>query len=334
MKQHALVLREQQRERGEPRLHTLRRDETAHVEEDGVVLPVDLLKLLFEIGVGRLVVVLDARERRTHGGGVGRGSDRIEHRGQLLGATAARHAVQRDVEAPHLLAPALARNGGELPGVDAEWQRREALVESRYGANGYPHALAHLVAVHEHAAGGTEGRARHTQEALVLLDRVFQLAAVRHHGVWHAGGQLHAARHFGDQRGVVGVQRLEPVAAHEVDHDVDVAVDVGLERVVGHRDHRHGIRELLVPVPHEHGQSLAEQRLVHDATAGVRDLARHHLLHAAIVVMTVRLGDAIVPFRVRLLADEVDRVPVAAERLHDGARPEVAARTFEQIAVQ
>jgi hypothetical protein len=46
------------------------------------------------------------------------------------------------------------------------------------------------------------------------------------------------------------------------------------------------------------------------------------------------LGDEVVAIGVVLLADEVHPLPLPAERLEDGARPEVAAGALEQIAVQ
>ena len=177
----------QLRQRGDSHLHSLRRDEPADVEQHGVMFPIELRQLVFDVGVGRLGVVLDARERGAHLLGRRGGVRAGEHRRQLLRPPAARLAGERHEQLADLLSASLARHRLELRRVHAERQHAELLGDVVNVGEDRLDAMAHLGAVDEDPAGSGKCRRRQLEKAIVLLHRVLERAAVRHHRVGNAG---------------------------------------------------------------------------------------------------------------------------------------------------
>jgi hypothetical protein len=195
------------------------------------------------------------------------------------------------------------------------------------------HARLHLRAMNEDPRGVPQRIRCHAAEPCVGLEGVFQLAAMRHDGVWNSLLFLDAFGHAGNERRVIGVQRGDAVSPHDIQHHVDVPLHIPFEHIVGQVDHGRDHRMLLVPIPDEDGQHLVQHRLVHDALAGVRRGPAKQLRHRAVHIVAVRFGDTVERARMRLLTHELHVDTLHAERFDDAARPQVAARTIEQISV-
>jgi hypothetical protein len=288
------------------------------------VLPIDLLELLFQVCIGGLRVVLDAGQRRAELSRVFRAGDRLEHRRQLLRPSAPRLVSEADQQPADLLPSPLARHWFELPGMHAERQRPELVVQPRHVADRRRDARPHLGAVHEDSSGVRECVLRHAQETLVLLQRVLELTPVWHDRERDAGGFFRPLRDDGHQRGVVRVDCVDSALRNDLVDDSNVAADILLDRIVRKVDHRDRIRELLVLVPDENGQCVAKPWLVHDALAAIRNLPPKQRLDCAIELVDVRLGNTVVELGVGLLTDQMHGLAISAERLHDATRPEVA----------
>ena len=103
-----------------------------------------------------------------------------------------------------------------------------------------------------------------------------------------------AAHALGDDRHqhqVVGVDDADPELLDDARHGRDVPLEVGLERLVREVDHRYDVRELLVAVPHEDRERVADLRLVKDAAPRVGRVALEQRLDCAVGPVAVGRGD-------------------------------------------
>ena len=152
----------------------------------------------------------------------------LEHVLELHRGAAARLIRERHKQLADLLAPAFAWHRLELPGVHAKGKHAELRRKIRHLGKDGLDPSPHLGAMHEHPAGASERLCGHAIEARVLLERVFELAPVRHDGVRHACLLTRPSCHLHHQRRVVGVDRSHAMPAYHV-HD-----EAGREQFAAH----------------------------------------------------------------------------------------------------
>jgi hypothetical protein len=144
----------------------------------------------------------------------------------------------------------------------------------------------------------------------------------------------HALGHRRHEDGVIREQDGDPVLGDDPVQGRYVPRDVILHRAIVQIDHRHDRVVLLVPVSHEHRQNIADIRFVQDADPRVLHLPSQEPRRRQVRVVADRLRDEVEPFRVRLLAHQMDGRAEAAEGADDRLVPEVASGAVEQVAVQ
>ena len=197
-------------------------------------------------------------------------------------------------------------------------------------AHRLPQALRRVAGADQHAAGAGEALARERHEALrVALDGELERAAVDLHRVGHAeplqrAGEDHRAHHQ-----VVGERDVGPHAlghlAHRGHVALQVAVDLGLVEVL-ERARLHA----LVAIGHVERQQARDVGPV-DRHAGGLAAGLQRQLAAVPVAGGV---DPVVGERVAVLAEQVDLVARARERLRERGVVDVGAGAPEQVAVE
>ena len=221
------------------------------------------------------------------------------------------------------------------PGRAQPGARRQPRVRDRL-----PQASGRVARAHEHRGGGREPLAGEAQEALRFgLDGVLEGAAVDLDRVGRARAERPREDH-GPHHQVVCERQLRPRAGGDLDDGIDVRIQIAAQLAVAELGEGAGF-DRLVAVGHVHRQQPADVGAVDGAAAGpsaghrgpVRGRAQPAHLERPRVPVAGRVDEPQM-LRVALLAEQVDLVPEARERLREARVVDVGAGPGQQVAVE